>query len=95
MRRVRASSGRQVAAAVVADVTAVADTAGGGVTVAVVASEEAATSRPALPADGCYRVRCFSGFAVAADLILCAEDSARYSPHREKMGRAGFEPAKA
>jgi hypothetical protein len=62
MRHVRASSGRR-AAAVAADVTAVADTAGvGGVT--VVASEEAATSQPALPA-----VRCLSGFALAADLI--------------------------
>ena len=62
-----------------ADVTAVADTVVGGVTVAV-ASEEAATSQPALPADRCCRVRCLSGFALAADLILCAEDSARYSP---------------
>ena len=69
MRRVRASSGRRVAA-VVADVTAVADTVGvGGVTVAVAASEEAATSQLALPADGCYRVRCFSGFALATDSI--------------------------
>src|SRR5712675_1623389 len=68
MRRVRASSGRRVAA-VAADVTAVADTVVGGVTVAVAASEEAATSQLALPADGCYRVRCFSGFALAADSI--------------------------
>ena len=45
-----------------------ADTVGvGGVT--VVASEEAATSQPALPADKCCRVRCLSGFALAADLI--------------------------
>ena len=45
MRRVRASSGRRVAAAVV-DVMAVADTAAAGVTAA--ASEEAAvTSQPA------------------------------------------------
>ena len=43
MRHVRASSGRR-AAAVAADVTAVADTVVGGVTVAV-ASEEAATSQ--------------------------------------------------
>ena len=43
MRRVRASSGRRVAAAVVVDVTAVADTAAAGVTVA---SEEAVTSQP-------------------------------------------------
>src|SRR4029450_2364368 len=42
-----------------ADVTAVADTVGG---VTVVASEEAATSQPALTADGCCRVRCPSGF---------------------------------
>src|SRR5512132_2621985 len=65
MRHVRASSGRR-AAAVVADVTAVADTVGG---VTVVASEEAATSQPALPADRCCRVRCLSGFALVADLI--------------------------
>src|SRR5436190_21613809 len=78
MRPVRASSGRR-AAAVAADVTAVADTVGvGGVT--VVASEEAATSQPALPAGRCRKVRCLSGFALAANLIFCAEDSARYSP---------------
>jgi hypothetical protein len=42
-------------AAVAADVTAVADTVVGGVTVAVAvaASEEAATSQLALPADLC------------------------------------------
>ena len=77
MRRVRASSGRRVAA-VAADVTAVADTVVGGVTVVVAASEEAATSQPALPADRCCRVRCLRGFALSAYLI-CAEDSARYS----------------
>src|SRR5512132_1650189 len=77
MRHVRASSGRR-AAAVAADVTAVADTVVGGVTVAV-ASEEAATSQPALPADRCCRVRGLSGFALGADLISCAEDSAHYS----------------
>src|SRR5512132_957625 len=64
MRHVRASSDRR-AAAVAADVTAVADTVGG----VTVASEEAATSQPALPADRCCRVRCISGFALAADLI--------------------------
>src|SRR5215469_11897167 len=74
MRRVRASSDRRVAAAV-ADVTAVADTAAG----VTVASEEAATSQPVLPADRCCRVRCLGGFALAADLIFCAEHSARYS----------------
>ena len=79
MRRVRASSGRRVAAAAV-DVTAVADTAAAGVMVVVVASEEAAaTSQLALPSDRCWRIRCLSGFALADDLILCAEDSARYS----------------
>ena len=57
MRRVRASSGRRVAA-VAADVTAVADTVVGGVTVAVAASEEAATSQLAFPADRCCRVGC-------------------------------------
>ena len=51
---------------VAADVTAVADTVGG---VTVVASEEAATSQPALPADRCCEVRCLSGFALGADLI--------------------------
>ena len=52
MRRVRASSGRRVAAAVAVDVTAVADTVVAGVTVAVAASEEAAaTSQLALPSD--------------------------------------------
>src|SRR5207244_11236833 len=65
MSHVRASSGRR-AAAVAADVTAVADTVGG---VTVVASEEAATSQPALAADRCCRVRCLSGFDLAADLI--------------------------
>ena len=50
----------------------------GGVT--VVASEEAATSLPALPTDRFCRVRCLSGFALGADLIFCAEDSAHYSP---------------
>src|SRR6266446_1104671 len=65
MRHVRASSGRR-AAAVAADVTAVADTVVGGVTVA---SEEAATSQQPLPADRCCRVRCLSGFTLAADLI--------------------------
>src|SRR6266481_8908228 len=69
MRHVRASSGRRAAAVVAADVTAVAGTVVvGGVTVAV-ASEEAATSQPALPAGRCCRVRCLSGFALAADLI--------------------------
>ena len=69
MRHVRASSGRR-AVAVAADVTAVADTVVGDVTVVVVAaSEEAATSQPALPGDRCCRVRCLSGFALAADLI--------------------------
>src|SRR5512132_535678 len=76
MRHVRASSGRR-AAAVAADVTAEADTVGG---VTVVASEEAATSQPALPTDTCCRVRCLSGFVLAAEFDLCAEDSARYSP---------------
>ena len=86
MRRVRASSGRRVAAAAVVDVTAVADTVVAGVTVAVAASEEAAaTSQLALPADRCWRIRCLSGFALAADLILCAEDSARYS----SLGKCG------
>ena len=65
MRHVRASSGRR-AAVVAVDVTAVADTVGG---VTVVASEEAATSQSALPADRCCRVRSLSGFALAADLI--------------------------
>src|SRR5207342_3975842 len=78
MRRVRASSGHRVAAAVVG-VTAVADMAAAGVTAAASEEEAAATSQPALPADRCCRIRCFSGFALAADLILCAEDSARYS----------------
>ena len=79
MRRVRESSGHRVAAAVVG-VTAVADTVVAGVTAAA-ASEEAAaaTSQPALPADRCCRIRCLSGFALGADLILCAEDSARCS----------------
>src|SRR5258705_5195349 len=67
MKRARASSGRRVAAAaVVVDVTAEADTAAAGVTVA---SEEAVTSQPALPADRCCRVSCLTGFALAADLI--------------------------
>ena len=65
MRRVRASSGRVAAVVVVVDVMAVADTAAG----VTVASEEAATSQPALPADRCCRVSCLSGFALAADLI--------------------------
>ena len=55
----------------------------------------AATSQPALPADRCCRIRCLSGFALAADLILCAEDSARYSVIGQNVGGAGFEPAKA
>src|SRR4029453_10919279 len=75
MRHVRASSGRRAAAA--ADVTAVADTVGGGT---VGASEEAATSQPALTADRCCGVRCPSGFALWCRFDLCAEDSARYSP---------------
>src|SRR5262245_22440121 len=75
MKRVRASSGRQVAAVAV-DVTAAADTAAG----VMVASEEAVTSQPALPADTCCRVRCLNGFALASDLILCAENSVRYTP---------------
>src|SRR6266403_1928244 len=68
MRHVLASSGRR-AAAVAADVTAVADTVGVVDGVTVVASEEAATSQPTLPADRCCRVRCLSGLALAADLI--------------------------
>jgi hypothetical protein len=51
MRRVRASSGRRVAAAVVVDVTAVADTVVAGVTAAAVNEEAAATSQLALPSD--------------------------------------------
>src|SRR5882757_8177383 len=74
MRHVRASSGRR-AAAVAADVTAVADTVGGGVTV-VAASEEAATSQPALPADSPLS----KGICAFCRFDLCAEDSARYSP---------------
>ena len=82
MRRVRASSGRRVAAAVV-DVTAVADTVAG---VTAAASEEAAaTSQLALPSDRCWRIRCLSGFALADDLILCAEDSAATAP----LGKCG------
>src|SRR5207248_11200855 len=77
MRHVRASSGRP-AAAVAADVTAVADTVGVG-DVTVVASEEAATSQPALPAGRCCRVRCLSRFALAADLISALRTRARYS----------------
>jgi hypothetical protein len=72
MRRARASSGPQVAAVAV-DAMAAADTVAG----VTVASEEAATSQPALPADSCCRVRCPNGFAFAADVILCADDSAR------------------
>src|SRR5260370_39996089 len=75
MRHVRASSGRRAAAA--ADVTAVADTVVGGVTVA---SEEAATSQPALPADRCCRVRCLSGFALAADLIFALRTARATAP---------------
>jgi hypothetical protein len=74
MRRVRASSGRRVVAAVVVDVTAVADTVVAGVTVAVAASEEAAaTSQLALPSDR-HRIRYLSGFVLAVDLILCPEE---------------------
>jgi hypothetical protein len=65
-----------VAAAVVVDVTAVADTVVAGVTVAVAvaASEEAAaTSQLALPSDRYWRIRYFSGFVLAVDLILCPE----------------------
>ena len=92
MRRVRASSGRRVAAAaVVVDVTAVADTAAAGVTVA---SEEAVTSQPALPADRCCRVSCLTGFALAADLISALRTAHATVPSGN-MGRAGFEPAKA
>ena len=62
MRHVRASSARR-AAAVAADVTAVADTVGvGGVT--VVASEEAATSQPRCLQTGAAES------AVSADLRL-------------------------
>ena len=75
MRHVRASSGRR-AAVVAVDVTAVADTVDG---VTVVASEEAATSQPALPADRCCRVPCLRGFALAADLISVLRTGARYS----------------
>ena len=52
--------------------------AAAGVTAAASEEAAAATSQPALPADRCCRIRCLSGFALAADLILCAEDSARY-----------------
>ena len=93
MRRVRASSGRRVEA-VAADVTAVADTVG-GVTVAVAASEEAATSQLAFPADRCCRVSCVSGFALATDLISALMTAHTTAPHQRNMGRAGFEPAKA
>src|SRR6266446_10061968 len=76
MRHVRASSGRR-AAAVAADVTAVADTVGvGGVT--VVASEEAATSQPALPAGRCCSPLS-ERICACCRFDLCAEDSARYS----------------
>jgi hypothetical protein len=58
----------------------VADTVVAGVTVAVAASEEAAaTSQLALPSDREWRIRYLSGFVLAADLILCPEDSTRYS----------------
>src|SRR5215475_14060289 len=74
MRRARARSGRRVAAVAV-DVTAAADTVDG----VTAASEEAATSQPALPANTCCRLRCLSGFSFAANLILRAEDNARYT----------------
>ena len=96
MRPVRASSGRR-AAAVAADVTAVADTVGvGGVT--VVASEEAATSQPALPAGTCCRVRCLSRFALAADLISAlrtAHDTAALEKYGQGWIRTseGVKPA--
>src|SRR6476661_4187544 len=80
MRRVRASSGHRVAAAVVG-VTGVADMAAAGVTAAASEEAAAATSQPALPAERCCRIRCLSGFALAADVILCAEGqrTPRYS----------------
>src|SRR5882672_6931189 len=96
MRHVLASSGRR-AAAVAADVTAVADTVGvGGVT--VVASEEAATSQPVLPAGRCCRVRCLSGFALAADLISAlrtAHDTAALGEYGQGWIRTseGVKPA--
>ena len=68
---------------VAADVTAVADTVGG---VTVVASEEAATSQSALPADRCCRVRCLSGYALAADLI-CALRTAHATAPLGKYGQ--------
>ena len=77
MRHARANSDRPVAAEVVADVTAAADTAGG---VTVVASEEAATSEPALPADRCCRVLCLSGSALAADLISAPRTAQATAP---------------
>ena len=74
MRRVHASSGRQVAGVAGVDVTAVADTAAG----VTVAKEEAAaaTSQP----DRCCGVRYLSRFAAAADLIPRAKDSTGYGP---------------
>ena len=97
MRHVLANSGRRAAAVVAADVTAVADTVGvGGVT--VVASEEAATSQPALPAGRCCRVRCLSGFALAADLISAlrtAHDTAALGKYGQGWIRTseGVKPA--
>src|SRR5712671_3332360 len=78
MRHVRASSGRR-AAAVAADVTAVADTVVGGVTVVAAASEEAATSQPALPAGQVLQSPLSEGICAFCRFDLCAEDSARYS----------------
>ena len=99
MRLVRASSGRQVAAAaVVVDVTAVADTAvvAGAMAAAAAASDEAAaTSHRCRPRTGAAESWYRSGFALEADFILRAGHRRALQLHCANLGRAGFEPAKA
>src|SRR3954468_12153249 len=78
MRRARASSGRQVAAAAagVADVTAESDTVVAGVMAAAASDEAAATSHRHCPRTGAAESAAPAD-SLAADLI--AQDSARYS----------------
>ena len=88
MRRVRASSGRRVAA--VADVTAAVDTVG----VVTVVSEEAATRRQALPADRLLYSPLSQRICVCCRLIFALR-TAHATTALGNLGRAGFEPAKA
>ena len=61
--------------------------AAAGVTAAASEEAAAATSQPALPADRCCKIRCLSGFALAADLISALRTAHATAPLGKYYGQ--------